>query len=135
MGKRQIKAVRTRAIPSEINRICSGTWVFCWIYHIHSLRRDTSQIEIGIYLINFFLMNLRNPKNARFSCASYDLLTDNRTIGQFFLFSLLLKQIYLYLMATRNLQLEFKSARLEQPPPCLREKWNFREVCSGRCLL
>ena len=31
-------------------------------------------------------MNLRNPKKAHFCCASYDLLTDGRTIGQTFLF-------------------------------------------------
>ena len=62
-------------------------------------------------------MNLRNPKKAHFCCASYDLLTDGRTIGQTFLFFLLLKQIQLYLTATRNLRSELKSARLEQPSP------------------
>ena len=56
-------------------------------------------------------MNLRNQKKAHFCCASYDLLTRN------FYFFLLLKQIQLYLMAARNLRLEVKSARLEQPPP------------------
>ena len=53
---------------------------------MYSLRRDTSQIEIRIHTYSKFLSNESEKSKEVFCCASYDLLTDGRTIGQTFLF-------------------------------------------------
>ena len=81
-------------------------------------------------------MNLRNPKKAHFCCASYDLLTDGRTIGQTFLFFPSPETNPVVPHGNKEFAIGIqKRSSGTAPHPCLREQYNFRGGCFDRSLL
>ena len=67
-------------------------------------------------------MNLRNPKKAHFCCASYDLLTDGRTIGQTFLFFPSPETKPVVPHGNKEFAIGIQKRSSGTAPPCLREK-------------